>query len=161
MNGDIVPLDFASSHCVLTWDDLLWAYGRHMLTWKDLVTVAEKRVDDGIANDLEFQMAGVNKENIWKIRDLEPQMTSGDSHAEIDSEKKWLRLALKWSYENRELSHDPLGDVEKIYADFDYPPEIESFVRYMPPSDGYDPTRHSMAENHARLLENWRMFVGG
>ena len=38
-------------------------------------------------------------------------------------------------------------EVEVIYADFDYPYEIESFIKYMPPSDGYDPSTHSQIEN--------------
>ncbi|HFC6348968.1 TPA: DUF2247 family protein, partial [Neisseria lactamica] len=45
------------------------------------------------------------------------------------------------------------------YADFDYPEEIESFVRYMPPKDGYIPSAHSNEENIARLYVHWERYL--
>jgi hypothetical protein len=53
-----------------------------------------------------------------------------------------------------------LGVVEEVYAEFDYPDEVASFVRYMPAGNGYDPRRHSEAENEARLYDEWNRFVG-
>ncbi|ENW7688323.1 DUF2247 family protein, partial [Neisseria gonorrhoeae] len=43
--------------------------------------------------------------------------------------------------------------------DFDYPEEIESFVRYMPPKDGYIPSNHSYEENIARLYSHWEHYL--
>ena len=54
---------------------------------------------------------------------------------------------------------DPLESIEIIYADFDYPAEIESFVRYMPVNDEYDPWAHSDAENEQRLLTHWKDYL--
>ena len=48
---------------------------------------------------------------------------------------------------------------ERIYADFDYPSELESFVRYMPVTDKYNPKAHSATENHARLMSKWKAFL--
>ncbi|GGY20439.1 DUF2247 family protein [Paludibacterium paludis] len=52
-----------------------------------------------------------------------------------------------------------IGEVETIYAEFDYPSEIENFVRYMPVTDGYEPSLHSKAENEKRLFENWKKYL--
>lgn len=54
---------------------------------------------------------------------------------------------------------DPLGEVEEIYSDFDYPEEMENFVRYMPASNGYDQTRHTLEENNRRLFESWERYL--
>jgi hypothetical protein len=42
--------------------------------------------------------------------------------------------------------------VEQIYADFDYPPAVEGFVRYMPLRPGDEP-------GEAALVERWAAFL--
>lgn len=48
--------------------------------------------------------------------------------------------------------------MERIYTDFDYPAEIDNFIKYMPPTDGYDPL-YSHAENINRLMKNWENYL--
>jgi hypothetical protein len=154
-----VPLEFAQSKVTLNWADLMWAYERALLTWKDLVRVASESVAKGSTDILEYQLSCVDKESVWKVRDLANELSKAQSATGVDSEKKWLFLELSWAYENRKNIPDPLGLVEEIYADFGYPSEIESFVRYMPVVDGYDPVSHTLEENNRRLFENWRRFL--
>ncbi len=52
------------------------------------------------------------------------------------AERKWLYLELKAAYSCRDNLPDPLGVVEELYADFDYPEIMDRFVRYMPPKPG-------------------------
>lgn len=68
----------------------------------------------------------------------------------------WLYLILAWLYENRSTESDPLKTIEAIYATFDYPVAIESFVRYMPMSG---PHLGSNERNVNRLIENWHQFL--
>jgi hypothetical protein len=70
-----------------------------------------------------------------------------------------MLLTLDWVLTNRESFKDPLGEVEEIYADFDYPQEIAPLVRYMPPTDGWRPGEHSAEVNLARLFRLWADFV--
>ncbi|EKM0378388.1 DUF2247 family protein, partial [Cronobacter turicensis] len=42
---------------------------------------------------------------------------------------------------------------------FDYPEEIKSFVRYMPVSEDYDPSKHTVEENIQRLYSNWKDYL--
>ena len=74
-------------------------------------------------------------------------------------QEKWLFLLLKWAYENRSSIPYPLGVVDDLYAEFDYPENIESFVAFLPPKDGWDPTKHTPTENENRLLKNWAMYL--
>lgn len=49
--------------------------------------------------------------------------------------------------------------MESIYTDFDYPAEMDSFIKYMPPTDGYDPSLNSYTENINRLMKNWENYL--
>ena len=71
-------------------------------------------------------------------------------------EAKWLYLALAWLFENRDSVSDPLVQVEMIYADFDYPPEITSLVYYMPCDE---PDLGSRELNEARIYANWENYL--
>jgi hypothetical protein len=56
------------------------------------------------------------------------------------------------AYQRRHDLADPLGVVEQIYADFDYPESVDRFVRYMPLQAGDEP-------GEPALLERWRAFL--
>lgn len=154
-----IPLHFAEKKTVLNWADLLWGYRKALLTWKDLVKVAEKNIMAGSDDALEIELAGVDKESVWNVAMLAEKLAERSPSSESVVKRKWLFLTLAWAYECRLELNDPLGRVEDVYADFDYPPEIESFVRYMPPTDGYVPSQHSMEENHQRLMGKWKEFL--
>jgi hypothetical protein len=67
--------------------------------------------------------------------------------------RKWLYLQLRAAFNLRDRLSDPLGVVEEIYAEFDYPRSIESFVRYMPPEPGTKPIAVQ------GLFERWAVFL--
>ncbi|WP_373369455.1 DUF2247 family protein [Acinetobacter seifertii] len=73
--------------------------------------------------------------------------------------QKWLYVILSWLWLNRESFEDPLDEVESIYTDFDCPAEMDSFIKYMPPADGYNPLLYSYAENINRLMKNWESYL--
>ncbi len=112
--------------------DLLWAYQRKLLTWKDLIQVAIDRVNSGSDNSLEIELAAVGKESVWKVSELAQTLAEQCVNSEEGSKQKWLFLCLAWAYANQKNLADPLEAVEGIYADFDYPSAIESFVRFLP-----------------------------
>lgn len=159
MSDTLIPLQFAQSKSSLNWMDLLWAYKSNLLTWKDLIQVAIDRVDSDSDNSLEIELAAVDKESVWKVSELAQTLAKQCSNSDEESKQKWLFLCLAWAYENREKLADPLGVVEGIYADFDYPSAIESFVRFLPPSDGYVPAQHTQEQNHQRLMANWEKYL--
>jgi len=90
---------------------------------------------------------------------LEKLCTGFEQDNDSTIRQKWLFIVLSWLWNNRASFEDPLSEVEIIYADFDYPAEIEGFVKYMPPSDGYDPSTHSQTENMNHLMENWVNYL--
>lgn len=159
MSDMLIPLQFVQSKSFLNWGDCLWAYKHEFLTWKDLIQVALERVENDSSNELEIELANASKDSVWKVSELALALAQQGGNSEELSKQKWLFLSLAWAYENREKIPDPLGAVETIYADFDYPSSIESFVRFLPPSDGYDPTQFSHEQNHQHLIKQWSEFL--
>lgn len=69
-----------------------------------------------------------------------------------DSLRRWLFLQLSALWEVRGRLADPLGAVEEVYADFDYPEVMAPFVRYMPAAPG-------AATGEAAILAAWRDYL--
>lgn len=158
---EVLPtLDFCRKVVVLNWKDIIWAVERGIFSWKDVREFAVGRLDGMFPTfDIENEISMLDKDDASEI------MSLARSAASIDSEfgsvpDRWRFLLLKWIYENRSSFANPLGAVEELYAEFDYPQDMESFVSFLPPSDGWDPTKHNALENEARLLGNWRAYLG-
>jgi hypothetical protein len=76
-----------------------------------------------------------------------------------DIEKRKFRYCLLlnltlYTENRREL----LEKVAEIYAYFDYPPDMEDFIYYMP-AKNYDPSMHSFQENEERLVNLLHNFL--
>ena len=120
---------------ILNWDDIEWGYRNNYLGWKDILKYASAH---NTINDSDYELVKeltqINKESAFLISKILDKLV-------------------------KDKVIDPLAEVEKIYEDFNYPEEIESFVRYMPPKDGYDPSLYSYEENLIRLFENWKSYL--
>ncbi|BEV73102.1 DUF2247 family protein [Paludibacterium sp. THUN1379] len=152
-----IPLHFAEQKTRLSWAALLCGYQRALLTWRDLVEAA--KIQQHTGDPVILSLAKVDKNHVWQVSELATQLAQRETRQESEIKKQWLFLSLAWVYENRLTDPDPLGTVETIYADFDYPQEMASFVRYMPVTGGYLPNNHSPAQNHQRMMDNWQRFL--
>ncbi|SFR53912.1 hypothetical protein SAMN04488591_1843 [Microbacterium azadirachtae] len=81
-------------------------------------------LEHGVNFDIHDNMSSVAAD---EVRAASPQVV-----------RKLLYLSLLSAYESRNLNSDPLGAVEEIYADFDYPASIFNLVRYMPATQGQE-----------------------
>jgi len=155
-----IPYSFVHKHLVITWREALWGYDHQIFGWIDILDLAIERVRSDSNNQLEIELASLTKTDTQRIGELlrELALFSPDEN-NILIVKKWLYLTLAWLFENKESFDDPLSEVEIIYSNFDYPREIESFIRYMPVTDDYDPSLHTKNENENRLFENWKRYL--
>lgn len=153
-----VPFKFACSVLPLNWGDIHWGCRESIIEWRDAVTFAIDQLSD-VSDTLVVELAIIDHWRTEDIKELVNKISSSETKDEEAEKRNWLIISLAWAYHEREKSPDPLGSVEEIYADFDYPSEIESIVRYMPPTDGYDASLHSPEENEVRLMENWRKII--
>lgn len=148
--------DFVSKRVNLTWKDILYAINRNLLPSDSAIEHATAK----ISQSEEYNQSLLDLASLYKGESVQPYL---DELAKLDSgqddtilNEKWLYLVLDWVFENKDNYVDPLGIVEQIYADFDYPEVIAAFVRYMP-SD--EPSLGTAKLNEARLYEKWKDYL--
>lgn len=155
-----IPYLFLRGHLRLSWRDALWGYEHQLIGWSGVVDLATDHLCEGSNDPLEIELASLTKMETYLVGDLLRKLaTASPEESGTLAERKWLYLSLAWLFKNKTSIPDPLGEVETIYANFDYPCEIESFVRYMPVTDDYDPSDHTKEENENRLFENWQKYL--
>lgn len=155
-----VSIKFINENFRLTWCDIKWGYENHLITSEVPIKKAEESVLTGCYNDTELELSFIFLSEPKQIESFLNKLCSGPE--KIDDSKiknKWLFIVLSWLWDNRNNFEDPLAEVEVIYSDFDYPSEIEGFVKYMPTTDGYDPSVFSQDENVSNLLRKWKDFL--
>ncbi len=52
-----------------------------------------------------------------------------------------------------------LNKVAEVYADFNYPEDMDSFINYLEPKDGFNPSQYSKEENVVRLINLFNDFL--
>lgn len=155
-------LDFCMQSADLQWIDVIWGIENGLLTWKDVRNFALHRMSNPQSTtfDVENSIVALGKNNASEIMDLARDAASFDSPIVLEQQKeKWLFLLLKWAYENRSSIPYPLGVVDELYADFGYPEDLEPFVAFLPPKDGWEPLKHTAQENEERLFRNWELYL--
>ena len=114
------------------------AYGvQHgWLSRQDAIAVALAKYEAGTElNSAEEELALLLSDDVDHLGDLIADLAVSDEPPERRA-RLWLFLALASLREHRSQYADPLGVIEMLYADFDYPDEIRGLVRYMPARPG-------------------------
>lgn len=155
-----IPFEFIESKLTLNWCDMKWGYEKNIITPDAPIQKAERTVLAGCYNDTELEMSFLYPDDTQELISLLGHLcgTSGQDDDSV-SKGKWLFITLSWLWVNRSKFADPLAEVEAVYADFDYPKEMDGFIRYMPPVDGYDPSIHTDEENYKNLMSKWEWFL--
>ncbi len=73
---------------------------------------------------------------------------------------KWRYILLLWLYENKKDSSADYDRINTVYADFDYPVDMERLISYMPAHGnteklGYDNILHNWKD----YLDNYRHLI--
>ncbi|MEC3812695.1 DUF2247 family protein [Bacillus altitudinis] len=84
-----------------------------------------------------------------------------------EESSQWDIEKRKWRYgitshlkeKNKKSLEELLDELCEVYADFGYPEDMEPFIHYMPPSDGYNPLLYSKEENINRLVSFFDEFL--
>lgn len=146
MQSRTIPLSFIEARHRLTSHEAGLGLREGWLTKADAMAFASRAL-------------GTTLDSKTDVQALIDTLADSTQDSVEDIRLAWMRVILAWVYYNSDDFEDPLGVVESIYADFDYPKEIYNLVRYNPPLDGYRPQDHSREENTARLMDLWRRYV--
>lgn len=157
---DLIYLRFnyldIQKHVSLSWQELKYAVDNNIIKADSIIKHAIFILDEGIIGyDIVLELAILDiyddtTDQITKLIDLEEEQDIEDIKA------KWLYLILWVLYQKRNEYNNALEIVEEIYCEFDYPPSISTFVRYMP-SDESDLGNYEV--NEARMYDKWKQYL--
>lgn len=147
-----IPAEFINERIpYLTPAELKYGYKHGWVSEEGVVQLALAGLDKLPARSIPYEaLALLISDQHDQIPDLVDQLD--DDLAEAWT--TWLYLALSWVYSHRNEYEDPLQVVEMIYADFDYPTEIENLVRFMPAPPGQSASNSSIERSWQRYLED-------
>lgn len=106
-------------------------------------------------NDFDYEELLMDLLKESNVNDLSP-----DSDVWQFEKRKWrfgILSNLKNTY--RDDFEEMLNKIAEVYADLDYPEDMEDFINYLTPKDGYNPSLYSREENVARLVSLFIDFL--
>ncbi|MCK0473701.1 DUF2247 family protein [Halalkalibacter sp. APA_J-10(15)] len=112
-----------------------------------------------------IQLAWGDETNYWEILiNIVKESSNSDLSTDSDTwqlEKRKWRLVILVDLQKKYLDNyeELLNKVAKVYADMDYPVDMEHFINYLTPKDGYNPSLYSPEENRARLVKLFNSFL--
>jgi hypothetical protein len=152
--------EFIIANLPLNWKDVLWGYRHKLIGWRTPVDIAVARTNDGQLNDpLVDELSVVDKDSVWRVGEILDELAEQVETSDEFSKKRWLYLSLLLLQESVGDQAMKLQGIEEIYTDFDYPEEIAGFVPYMPSTDGFDPGKHTFAENCDRIMAKLNRYL--
>lgn len=135
MSEDLVkfalPAEFVLARATPTPHELVYGYQHGWLDDEGVVQVAEAALSMGVTlPDAVEELALLLRDDRYRVAELiravAEQIPANDAALPRENPSRlWLYLALDWVYEHRADFVEPLEVIEMIYADFDYPAEIE------------------------------------
>jgi len=153
-----VPLEFVQSRTALTWPEVEFGVRNGWLDPEDAVKIAMAEVDREPSPSADvLELASVLPRERGRVPELIERLGRSGG---LVSRDKWLYLLLDWVYCNRSALTDAFQVVEEIYATFDYPDEISSFVRYMPAKDPAHAGEKPMLNAWRQYLDRQRSIFG-
>jgi hypothetical protein len=134
-------------------EDLRYGLENCFLSPAAVVDLAVYAVENGDDDEVMQNLAGLLRDELDRVPDILAELDDPERFYDPrDAARKWLYLELAAAYRCRDQLADPLQVVEQIYADFDYPPAIARFVRYMP-------SQSSDRPGEAGIFQRWSDYL--
>lgn len=158
-------LNIFDKYCVhIDWHDVYWGLKKDFLDLEDVRDYALKclEFDDFSCEEIN-DLAWKKDDKLLVFDYIEKIMKKKDkaNNEDIDekSKIKWQYCIIK-SLRGSVLEYDVLSSkLDELYADFDYPEDMEGFISYMPINDGYNPIEHSKEDNVKRIMNKIDLFL--
>lgn len=151
-----VEYDFLKQWVSLCWQDIWYGLQHEFITLEVAMRFcAEKiEVERHPSDDLMALYLSTDDDEIISTVKI---LAESESPIPICSlQRKWIYVILSWLYDHRQGYLDPLGMVESVYAAFNYPKVMASFVRYMPMQG---PDLGSKEKNEMRMMARWSAYI--
>jgi hypothetical protein len=144
------------------WNDIYWGLLEDIISLKSIYEYIDREwiynensVIEEILIDLDWEkndkMSALN--HILRIINIKESLN------ELEAIRKWRYCILKDGIVALSDENEILKFSAEVYADFNYPEEMRSFIYYMESVDGSDPSKHSVYENRVRMVKNLHEFL--
>jgi hypothetical protein len=132
----------------LSWEDLRYGLNKGFLDTRGVVEYAIGTLSN-TSVPAHFELTCLAVDDDFAIYECLDRLAGEADQDAVYLQRVWLFLCLLWIFRNKDAYEDPLGVVEELYSDFDYPEIMAPAVRYMPTSD-------SSPGSEARLYVKWQ-----
>lgn len=158
-------IEFDNHFNLINWSCIYWGVKEQLIGPENAVIYANKLIEKNYDADIPeiIELLIIDEVNNDNVLSLIKRMVSDKK--KLENEKaisiRTLRFIILYEIQksitdNQEL----LDEIETIYADFNYPSDMESFISYMPiQDDEYDTSMHSTQENEQHLIDNFNTFM--
>jgi hypothetical protein len=133
-----LPNTFFKKQFPVSGEELAFGFEKGWVSGTDVVDVLAWWWKQGqLLSPADEEIASLSPNNLWQL----PELLEKCQRQNVEKNNPrighlWMYLIVAWLFENISTFPDPLGEIEKVYADFEYPDEIQSLVRYMPAQEG-------------------------
>ncbi|WP_077927561.1 DUF2247 family protein [Wohlfahrtiimonas populi] len=132
----------------ISWKELLWGIKNHIINSDVINAIAYDKYCLDDENDQILLLTYQNEDDYSFLHNL--CLLSSKEDTDIDY-NKLLYLILFWLYSNQEKYNDPMKIIELIYANFDYPESLKSFIGY----ESYD----GKCFGRQYMYDNWFRYI--
>lgn len=158
---ELEPSFVLAEQIPLAAEDLRYGLEHYFIKERTVVDLAANQVRRGATDPVLLDLAALLRDELETVPEvleaLDDPLRIHDparTHDPRLSARKWLYLQLKAAYSQRDQLLDPLGVVEQIYANFDYPAAVSPFVRSAPLRPGDKAGEAALVEKWARFLDD-------
>lgn len=146
---------------LLNWNVIFLGIRDDLIDAESAIRYANKLVENNVTEDNSLLVELFILENVEKAEVLRLLYDIVSQDVTEEYAKKILRYIILDSIEQTKQDDKTiLNTIENVYADFDYPEDMASFISYMPVDDTtYNPSAHTLKENEQRLIEKFNMFL--
>lgn len=158
-------IKFENHLSLINWSCIYWGIKEELIEPENAVIYANKVVEKNPDTDTPeiIELLIIDEANNDNVLPLIERMFSDKK--KLDDKKSSSIRTLRFIFlfeiqKNITDNQDLLDKIETVYADFNYPPDMESFISYMPiQDDEYDVSKHSSQENEQRLIDKFNTFM--
>lgn len=145
---------FSELNSTPSWADLLEGLKRGIIDASDAINFAAKYWSNHPGSNAAalYDLVSAGPADTEEVRQALEGLSGNALTETALAVRRWRYLVLRHAID---ATHDRLQimqEIERVYADFGYPPEMEGLIYYMHPTDGYDPSVHTLEENQERIL---------
>ncbi|MBD1221954.1 DUF2247 family protein [Virgibacillus halodenitrificans] len=150
------------------WKTLYVGFKLDLIKYSDIVNYAveflTKHPENSDQNIIQLAWGGneIDYENL--LVDILKDSHINDFNLDADlwqlEKRKWrfgilAYLKMKYQDDFEEL----LNKITEVYADFNYPEDMDTFINYLEPKDGFNPSQYPKEDNVIRLINLFNYFM--